>query len=79
MNKTKIFGIFILFVLLITCAGVAFASSDVDNSHIGESGDDFDTGINEDMDDYLDEDDNLDNDDYGEDDNLDDDDWDDEE
>ena len=34
MNKKRIFGIFILFALLITCIGVSFASNDFDASHI---------------------------------------------
>ena len=64
MNKNRIIGIFILFALLITFAGVSFASSDMDNSHINNDideisiGDDLDD-INlddEDWEDYDDED-----------------------
>ena len=50
MNKNKIFAIFILFAVLITCAGVSFASSDLDTSYMDDS--DMDDS---DMDDYLDE------------------------
>ena len=80
LNKNKIFAIFILFALLITCAGVSFASSDFDDS-LDDS--DFDDYLDEDLDDDLyDESDDLYDDLYDEsEDDLDDDsedDWDDE-
>ena len=45
MNKNKIFGIFILIALLITCVGVSFASNDFDNSHLDVSDDVGDDSI----------------------------------
>ena len=71
MNKTKFFGIFILFVLLITCTGIAFASSGIDNSYIDDSADDIDD-LDADIDDDLDDEDWE---DYDDEDNLDDEDW----
>jgi len=55
MNKNKIFGIFILFALLITCIGVSFASNDFDDSYIDENI--IDDDIVDDIDDsYVDDD-----------------------
>ena len=71
MNKNRIIGIFILFALLITFAGVSFASSDMDNSHINNDIDEI--SIGDDLDDI-----NLDDEDwedYDDEDNLDDEDW----
>ena len=81
MNKNKIFAIFILFGILITCAGVSFASSDLDTSYMDYS--DMDDYIDEDLDDGLDDEDDDLNDDWYDDldddseEDLDDDDWDD--
>ena len=87
LNTKKIFAIFLLFAVLITCAGVSFASSDFDDSNIDNIGstfidldDDSDLDLDDDSDDDLDDD--WDDEDYDDsDDDLDDDwedDWDDE-
>ncbi|WP_458403808.1 hypothetical protein [Methanobrevibacter sp.] len=79
MNKNKLLGIFILFVLLITCAGVSFAADSLDDSYIDEFDMD-DEYIEEDLDEdsYWDED--LDDESLGDDsdwdEDLDDEDWD---
>ena len=77
MNKNKIFAIFILFALLITCTGVAFASSDIGDSDMNQistdDGDFDDLGIDD-----SDIDDDLDDDDLDDEDDSDDEDWDDE-
>ena len=49
----KIFAIFIIFAVLITCAGVSFASSDFYDTFIEDSDiDDYD--LSDDLDDELD-------------------------
>ena len=74
MNKNKIFAIFILFALLITCTGVAFASSDIGDSDMNQistdDGDFDDLGIDD-----SDIDDDLDDDDLDDEDDSDDEDW----
>ena len=57
MNKNRIIGIFILFALLITFAGVSFASSDMDDSYINNGIDEI--SIDDDLDDI-----NLDDEDW---------------
>ena len=71
----KIFAIFIIFAVLITCAGVSFASSDFDDTFIEDSDiDDYD--LSDDLDDELSDDSDDEFDDI-DDDDLDDEDWDD--
>ena len=70
------FAIFILFAILITCAGVSFASSDLDTSYMDDS--DIDDYIDGDLDDGLDDEgDDSDDDWYDDSDDYSDDDWDD--
>ncbi len=75
MNKNKIFGIFILFAILITCVGVSFASNDFNDTNVGiEPLDDEFNNIASDDCSYVDDGD-LDDDvweDYDNDENLDD-------
>ena len=79
MNKNKIFGIFILFALLITCIGVSFASSDFDAQHVVGAPVDDDVIDDDFDDDYPGDDDDDYSDDDSDDEDLDDDedDWDD--
>ncbi|WP_298523611.1 hypothetical protein [uncultured Methanobrevibacter sp.] len=72
----KIFTILIIFAVLITCAGVSFASSDFDDSFIEDSDiDDYD--LSDDLDDELIDDSDDESDDDLSDEDLDDEDWDD--
>lgn len=72
MNKNRILAVLILFALLITCAGVSFASSDLDDLNIDDS--DIDDYLDEELDDDLSDDSNDELDDESEDD-LDDEDY----
>ena len=91
MNKNRIFAIFILIALLISCVGVSFASDDFDDSNVGgdylsqDDIDDVDDDSDDDSDDSDDDwedsedDDSWDDDDwedYDDDDSWDDDSWD---
>ena len=73
MNKNRIFAIFILFALLITCAGVSFASSDIDDYSMTDDFDD--NSIDDDLEISDDDLDDEDWEDYDDEDDLDDEDW----
>ena len=92
MNKKRILAIFLLLAVLITCAGVSFASSDFDNSNIDNIGstyidlgddsnlnlvDDSDYDDSDYEDDDWDDDSDYEDDDSDDDSDYEDDDWDD--